>query len=715
MQYHLPLFLKEKMKSFLLSLCFIVIYQLSLAQCTPATIQASTSINTPNYTLNSAFNANSTATATITDLSSGFLTFTGSVSGSATWSGGIQLQNDGTVGDYIFVQPTNAPSSASNPVTYTFQFSEPVYNYSFRTAGMNNSDRVVISAFNNATPITITNANFSNFVNDPGNGGTISITGGNTLVGNNTAGGVSVNTNRFTTTIAGPVTRIVINSGKANTSTSTVTLGFTSFTYSKCVTVPPDLNSTFVNAAITGNVGTNDIIPAGTQYGTATAVPGNPGPAIPTVNPDGSYTFTSSVPGVFHFTVPMCPPSVVAPDCPNVPLVITVSNPTTYTNNPFANIDRATTPINTAVTLNTLANDKSGNNSPGGLNPASVTVTGAPLHGTTSVNATTGEITFTPTPGYTGFDTLTYEVCDQVSPTPNCTTSQQIITIEPTGAANSTVASDDYNSTPLNTPVSGNVKANDSDPQANTQTVTTQSTTVPGIGSLVLNTDGTYMFTPVTGFSGPVNFPYQTCDNGTPAVCTNATLYLLVFPAYTLPLNIISFNATIINTNTRLVWQTDNQVDVDHFEIERSDINQGIFTTVGIVSANNTTAGQYSFIDVNARSFITKGFYRLKVVDKNGKFTYSRIELVNFGKDIAVDIRPTFVNAGETIYIRLSFSAQNTLYSGFLYNQAGQVVQQWKSVTGNSKQIETVNLSKGVYTLKIVYENGIQTKKILIL
>lgn len=700
------------MKRLLLFLISSFLYQFASSQCTPATVRETISINTPNYTLNTAFNATPTGTGIINNLSNGLFSFTGSVAGAATWTGGIQIQNDATAGDYIFVQPTNSPNV--NNATYTFQFSEPVYNYSFRTAGLNNTDRVVISAFNGATPITITNANFSNFVNDPGNGGTIAVTGGNTLTGNNTAGGTGVNTNRFTTTIAGPVTRIVIVSGKGSASTSTITLGFTSFSFSKCVTVPPDLNTTFVNAAITGNVSTNDVKPAGTAYGTATALPGNPGPAVPTINADGTYTFTSAVAGVFKFTVPMCPPSVVVPDCPNVPLIITVTDATAYTNKPFANIDRATTPINTAVTLNTLANDKAGNNAPVGLNPASVTVTGAPLHGTTSVNPANGNITFTPTAGYTGFDTLTYQVCDVATPTPNCATSIQIITIEPAGSANTTVASDDFNSTPLNTAVSSNVKNNDSDPQGNTQTVTAQTTNIPGKGTLVLNTSGAYTFTPVTGFSGPVIYPYQTCDNGVPPVCTDATLYILVYPSFTLPLNIISFNASASNANTRLVWQTDNQADVDRFEIERSGINSSTYTVVGSVPVNNSSSGTYSFTDLNARNYITKGYYRLKVIDKDGRFTYSRIVLVNFGSEIAVAIRPSFVRSGEPIVVLTGSSSANAVYTGTLYNQAGQVIETWKSVIGSSKQIETGTLSKGMYILKVVHETGIKTEKIMI-
>ena len=75
-----------------------------------------------------------------------------------------------------------------------------------------------------------------------------------------------------------------------------------------------------------------------------------------------------------------------------------------------------------------------------------------------------------------------------------------------------------------------------------------------GKGTLVLNADGSYTFTPVNGFTGPVDFPYTTCDNGTPQACATATLHILVEPAvpdltpriYLNPNNIIGLSTTEI-------------------------------------------------------------------------------------------------------------------------------------------------------------------------
>ena len=296
----------------------------------------------------------------------------------------------------------------------------------------------------------------------------------------------------------------------------------------------PDVNVTWVNVPVPGNVNTNDFVPVGTTYGTSPTLLSSPPGSIPsiTMNPNGTYSFVSNLPGVYTYDVPVCVPGQVAP-CPPTKLVITVLDAQIVSNFPVANVDIATTSLNTPVTLKTLVNDAAGNVA-NILVPSTVTVTVAPLHGTTSVNPATGDITYTPNTGYTGTDTLTYQVCDNQAP-PKCATAKQIITIKPVGLGNLTVAADDFKITNLNTPVSGNVKTNDSDPEGNNQTVTAQTTTVAGKGTLVLAADGSFTFTPVNNYVGPVDYPYTTCDDGVPQACAMATLHILVRPAGALP------------------------------------------------------------------------------------------------------------------------------------------------------------------------------------
>lgn len=702
------------MKKLFTLLVFIgACYLKPFAQCNPATTTATNTINTVPYALNTQFNTGN-GNGVIASLSSGVFSFTGSVGGGATWGMGVQIQNDATVGNYIYVQPTNTRNTTTTQVaTYTFAFTEAVTNFSVRIAGVNNQDQVRITAFNGATPIAITNANFSD--NVPADmTGTIAIAGGNTITGSNTSGGTAVTTNRITLTIPGPVTSVVMTSGKGDNSTSTVTLGFTSFGFTRCVTAPPDINATFTNTTVSGDVGTNDVKPAGTSYGAPTAVAGNPSASLPTINGNGTYTFNTSVPGTYRFTVPMCPGSVTTPNCAVVSLLITVTNASVQSNTPAANTDVATTPLNTAVVLRTLANDKAGNNSQVALNTASVTVTSAPANGTTSVNPATGNITYTPNNNFVGIDVLTYQVCDLSSPTPRCATAYQIITVNAASAVNTTIAADDFNSTPLNRPVSGSVSTNDSDPQNNTQTIAVQNTTIPGKGTLTLAANGNYTFTPVSGFTGPINFPYQVCDNGAPVACTNATLYLLVFPSAALPLDLISFTAVADNNNAKLIWKTANQDNVNRFEIERSNSSANAFATVGTVAANNSIAGDYAFTDANVGSTTDKAFYRLKMIDNDGRFKYSSAVLVSFGNGPSAFVRPTLVSAGQTVMVTTAGSTNQQSYTGKLYNPFGQTIREWKGTMGSSYNIETSNLPKGVYVVKIVQDAGVTKEKFVV-
>lgn len=73
---------------------------------------------------------------------------------------------------------------------------------------------------------------------------------------------------------------------------------------------------------------------------------------------------------------------------------------------PQAEGDSAVTKEGSPITLSVLDNDL------GNLNPATVTVTTPAGHGTVKVNPTTGQVTYTPAPGFTGRDTFIYSVRD---------------------------------------------------------------------------------------------------------------------------------------------------------------------------------------------------------------------------------------------------------------------------------------------------------------
>ncbi len=459
----------------------------------------------------------------------------------------------------------------------------------------------------------------------------------------------------------------------------------------------PDMNQTWINVAVPGNVNTNDIVPVGTTYGTPVPNGGNPAGGSITVNPDGTYSFTSTTAGVFYYQVPVCIPGQ-SPPCPTTELKITVLDATSSNRPPVANTDIATTKMGNPVTLNTLSNDKCSNVGCS-LNPASVAVTVNPSNGTASVNPATGNITYTPNPGFTGKDTLTYQVCDNGIPV-KCATAQQIITINATGAANATNAADDYVYTQQGSAVSGNVSLNDSDPEGDPQTVTAQTTTIPGKGTLTLNTDGSFTFAPVGSFSGPIDFPYTTCDNGTPVACANATLHILVNSGGALPITITNFAVLSKNCAVSVQWNYSNQVNGDYIELEQS-VNGTSFITVYKISSNGESSGSYK---VNVAQLQDNGYYRLKITDKDGRFRYSDVKFVhlNCGEQQKLQVFPSLITAGAEVVFNTT-EAKGVAFLILVDVYGRKMINEQVSIQKGSNRmlINSNSLSKGAYFVRI--------------
>jgi hypothetical protein len=93
---------------------------------------------------------------------------------------------------------------------------------------------------------------------------------------------------------------------------------------------------------------------------------------------------------------------------------------------PVAANDTATLQANKSITINVLANDKSAG---GTLNPASTRIVVSPTHGTAV--ATSGEVEYTPTTGYSGLDTFQYSVQDNLGTTSNVATVSIEVTPPP--------------------------------------------------------------------------------------------------------------------------------------------------------------------------------------------------------------------------------------------------------------------------------------------
>jgi VCBS repeat-containing protein len=140
------------------------------------------------------------------------------------------------------------------------------------------------------------------------------------------------------------------------------------------------------------------------------------------------------------------------------------------------------------------------------------TVTGAASFGTAGIDATTGAWTFTPSdPNWFGSDSFTVTVTDDLGGT-----TTQVVSITLANVNDGPVAANDAYTTsediPLTTTLATGVLANDTDVDLDTLTVNTTPIVNVTNGSLVLNADGSFTYTPNSGWSGLDTFTYQITD-----------------------------------------------------------------------------------------------------------------------------------------------------------------------------------------------------------
>lgn len=162
-----------------------------------------------------------------------------------------------------------------------------------------------------------------------------------------------------------------------------------------------------------------------------------------------------------------------------------------------------------------------------------------------------------------------------------------------------------------------------------------------------------------------------------------------------LPVILKSFTAANKSNNeNQLNWETTTEITCDYFTVERSA--DGVhFGIAGNMPAAGTSSlpKQYQFIDV-FNSAGTDLFYRLKMVDKDGTYTYSNILKLKGHIDAGIIIFPN--PAGNT----LTINGANEFKQIQITDCNGKLIRQLHTTAGN--QFNIGDLQPGVYLLRFI-------------
>ena len=191
---------------------------------------------------------------------------------------------------------------------------------------------------------------------------------------------------------------------------------------------------------------------------------------------------------------------------------------------------------------------------------------------------------------------------------------------------------------------------------------------------------------------------------------TTASLYQ--FQIYdkassTLPIELISFDAKHQDAKTIINWTTASEINNQYFEIQRS-INNENFKTIAIINGagNSNHLINYSYTDFYSSSSTV--YYKLKQVDYDGNFEYSKIISVSKSYTNNTKIFPNPVNANESF--KVNIKEGNRI---IIYNSLGRIIQDLRFDNNTS----VFNLNQAGLYFVVVFDaigNSVSTEKLIV-
>jgi hypothetical protein len=216
---------------------------------------------------------------------------------------------------------------------------------------------------------------------------------------------------------------------------------------------------------------------------------------------------------------------------------------------------------------------------------------------------------------------------------------------------------------------------------------------VGGIGSSTA-------ITPQTSVAGTTNYYVSQTIDGCES--ERATIEVIIKSDCTaMPVTLSEFKVKKQEQSVLISWKTTSETNSDRFEIERSGDPKNGFTKIATVASDDSHSGaSYSFVDADTPQFETI-YYRLKMVDQDETFTYSKIQSV---KSDLVELTEIYPNPTSDFINLKTYNWQN-VQSIVIRDVIGNQVMY---LTGSklSSKIDITKLISATYLIEIICKDG---------
>jgi len=177
-----------------------------------------------------------------------------------------------------------------------------------------------------------------------------------------------------------------------------------------------------------------------------------------------------------------------------------------------------------------------------------------------------------------------------------------------------------------------------------------------------------------------------------------------------LPVTYTSFTGKLADKTVFLDWKTENEINSAYFEVERS-FNSTTFKTVGLV-LDGFAAGNgktfYKFKDNSTELQSNKyAYYRLKQVDKDGKYNYSTVVAIALNSSSSDVVKMTVSPNPFVEKLNVQFTTVTNGQAEIrVLNMNGQtVLSKQSTISSGSNNLEVNNLGKlnsGIYIFQLI-------------
>jgi hypothetical protein len=196
------------------------------------------------------------------------------------------------------------------------------------------------------------------------------------------------------------------------------------------------------------------------------------------------------------------------------------------------------------------------------------------------------------------------------------------------------------------------------------------------------------------------------------AIANERVIWTIGSTVVALPIELLYFRAELKEKAVELSWATAQEVNNDHFSIERSADGQDFSELLRIAGAGNSqTMQQYKATDASPLS--GTGYYRLKQTDKDGTFSYSKVAAIQAGK--AGNLLQVYQPSAGELQVSYSLSSED---AGVLSVYDSRGIQLWRKSVSSSGAIaqEQVRLGsgRGLYLITLQSSSGTLIKKIVV-